>query len=263
MKNIIRVSKKENPFAQIDKRPINEKRLSWKARGILCYLLSKPDDWQVNVWDLIKQSEKDGEAAVRSALKEMRQLGYMVLKSKKNKVGKIEKWEYIIYENPVGDFPQVEFPQVDFPQVENQGLNNNELDNNNDLRNNNELKDAGQSPAPLWDNNILKEYLEKMSEDKRKAIRIIRNFFIVKGVGVSSGNIQFKSKIEIQAEIDRNLRPANRLAKGYCEERIFDVMNLLQEFATDFVWTLETVEKKIAFSDEEIKRSLIKNYKKK
>lgn len=125
MENIIRVNKKDNPFAQIDKVAIQDKRLSWKARGILCYLLSKPNDWKVILQDLINQSEKDGDSSVRAGIKELRNLGYMRLDRIKDKSGKVDHWEYTVYEKPLSDFPQVEKPQV-----ENRGNNNNKLTNN-------------------------------------------------------------------------------------------------------------------------------------
>jgi hypothetical protein len=44
--SIFRVSKnKENPYVMIDKRSIGNDKISWKAKGILAYCLSMPDDW--------------------------------------------------------------------------------------------------------------------------------------------------------------------------------------------------------------------------
>ena len=74
---IIRVKKGEDPYVRIDKVPINDTRLSWKARGLLLYLLSKPDDWKVRIEHLITQAP-DGERAVRSGIKELIEAGYMV-----------------------------------------------------------------------------------------------------------------------------------------------------------------------------------------
>ncbi len=44
-KTIVRVNKRSNPYVVIDKTALNDDRLSWKAKGVLCYLLSLPDDW--------------------------------------------------------------------------------------------------------------------------------------------------------------------------------------------------------------------------
>jgi len=75
----IEVEKIEKPYKTMAISPARDKRLSYKARGILYYLLTKPDKWQCQVYDLACQSEKDGLKAVKSALKELVQFGYAEL----------------------------------------------------------------------------------------------------------------------------------------------------------------------------------------
>jgi hypothetical protein len=67
-------------FTQIDNKLLNDARLTWKAKGVLCYLLSKPEGWQVNVWDIIKHGA-DGEAALRAAMRELREHHYAQLQN--------------------------------------------------------------------------------------------------------------------------------------------------------------------------------------
>lgn len=74
--SIVRVHKKENPYVIIDKTGVSDTRLSWKARGLLCYLLSKPDGWKLNVEHLANHGP-DGERATRSGLKELERFGYL------------------------------------------------------------------------------------------------------------------------------------------------------------------------------------------
>ena len=69
MNTIIRKVIKEKKYAQIDNDLINNRNLSFKALGILTYILSKPDDWQIYISDLIR--ENDGEKSVRSGLNEL------------------------------------------------------------------------------------------------------------------------------------------------------------------------------------------------
>jgi hypothetical protein len=52
---IIRVQKNMNYFCASNV-PFNDARLSWEARGVMGYFLSKPDNWRVNTTDLWKQS---------------------------------------------------------------------------------------------------------------------------------------------------------------------------------------------------------------
>jgi hypothetical protein len=98
---IIRVNKRENPFAQIDRRPINDSRLSWKARGILTYLLEKPDNWEVRISDLVNRSDKDGITAVQNGMKELRKLGYASIEYTRNEKGHITGSQYVINELPI------------------------------------------------------------------------------------------------------------------------------------------------------------------
>jgi len=43
---IIRLKHGRAPFVVIDRRVLEDERLTWAARGVLGYLLAKPDDWQ-------------------------------------------------------------------------------------------------------------------------------------------------------------------------------------------------------------------------
>ena len=95
---IIRVTKGTDPYVRIDKVPINDKRLTWKARGLLVYLLSKPNDWKVIIEDLINQSPQ-GESAVRGALHELEEIGYLQ-KDITRKNGKITGNSYTVRERP-------------------------------------------------------------------------------------------------------------------------------------------------------------------
>jgi hypothetical protein len=60
----------------IDKRTVEDVRLTWAARGLLAYLLSRPDDWEVLVKDLIKRGnlKRDG---IYTLLRELRAVGYV------------------------------------------------------------------------------------------------------------------------------------------------------------------------------------------
>ena len=57
---------------------LRNKSLSLKARGLLCYLLSLPDEWNVNLAHLETISDKDGRTSVISGMRELKQGGYLV-----------------------------------------------------------------------------------------------------------------------------------------------------------------------------------------
>lgn len=74
---IIKV-RKTGDYAAIRNATLCDKRLSFRARGILAYLLSKPVNWQVSTQDLINQ-EQEGRDAIRACFKEMKGIGYAIL----------------------------------------------------------------------------------------------------------------------------------------------------------------------------------------
>ena len=99
-KTIIRVKKnKHNPYVMLDNRIFSDPNLSWKAKGILSYLLSKPDNWVISVSDLVKRS-KDGRDAVYAGLKQLQDAGYITREVIRSINGRIESWEYTIFETP-------------------------------------------------------------------------------------------------------------------------------------------------------------------
>jgi hypothetical protein len=102
-KTIIRTRKnRENPYVMIDKTGINDERLSLKAKGLLATLLSKPDDWKVYITQLAKTC-KDGVDSVKSALKELREYGYVTMERIRDEKGRITQTEWIVYEQPIYD----------------------------------------------------------------------------------------------------------------------------------------------------------------
>lgn len=64
-------------YVKIAKASIEDDRLSFKAKGLLTYLMSKPDNWVVMVSQLVKVG-KDSRVSVMSALKELEDAGYVV-----------------------------------------------------------------------------------------------------------------------------------------------------------------------------------------
>lgn len=107
-------------YTQIDRVTINDKRLSFRARGILIWVLDKPDDWETNSEAIARQSDREGRDAIRTAMLELKACGYAVY----NKQQCDGKWSTTItfHEVPVktpgrtGDgFSAVGFSDVGFP----------------------------------------------------------------------------------------------------------------------------------------------------
>lgn len=73
---IVRGPRPADNFAQIHNAALADGRLSFKARGILAFLLSRPPGWKTSAEKLAK-SGIDGERAVKSGLKELEAHGYL------------------------------------------------------------------------------------------------------------------------------------------------------------------------------------------
>lgn len=82
--SIIRLEKQDEPFAIVRKQILADARLSFKAKGILAYLLCHSDNWEVRVGDLVKRGT-DGRDSIYAGLKELRQCGYAKIETKRVK----------------------------------------------------------------------------------------------------------------------------------------------------------------------------------
>jgi predicted transcriptional regulator len=142
----VRVSKRENPFVQLDKEFIGNGKLSLKATGLLTYILSKPDNWQIRMKDIQKRF-KDKETSVRSAMHELMEAGYVFRYRERKENGTFGDYIYEVYERPeynphfspklenqVQEKPKRDFPEQENPEQENHVYNNNDS-NNNDFNN--------------------------------------------------------------------------------------------------------------------------------
>src|SRR5947199_8753899 len=89
----------EANFTMIDNTLLSELRISAKAKGIVCYLLSKPEGWRVRMKDL-EQHFSDGPTALRSGLQEIYKFGYGCIQNKKDEKGKITGRVIHIAEEP-------------------------------------------------------------------------------------------------------------------------------------------------------------------
>lgn len=153
---IIRQKRKER-FSIIDNRVIEDKRLSWGARGLLEYMLSKPDDWKFYMSELISHSDKDGRDKTYGYMDELKKYGYVTRKQKRNSNGKFGNQDLIVNDSPLTGFPYTAKPDTDSPDTVNPALLNTDFKPNTDIPNTNKsLVDAQHSihdVFTLWQSN--------------------------------------------------------------------------------------------------------------
>lgn len=93
--SIIRTKHKKHNFSIIDNSGLRDDSLSWKATGMLAFLMTKPDDWLISVENL-SRSKRDGKDSTVAALEELKAAGYVYFRRYRIK-GKFES-EYLVFE---------------------------------------------------------------------------------------------------------------------------------------------------------------------
>ncbi len=108
--SIIRAPRPEGNFYLLNKSISEDVRLSWAARGLLVFLLGKPDHWEVSTHHLISQT-KDcfgkaaGRDAVRGLIRELEQAGYLQISLTRSDGGEFGGRSYTVSETPATDYP--------------------------------------------------------------------------------------------------------------------------------------------------------------
>lgn len=131
---IFRVAKDELPFTQITNELLEDKRLSLKAVGLLCFMLRQKNDWTFSLEWLAKQ-HKDGVDSVSSGIRELEKAGYIQRQRLHKPDGTFGETAYIVHERPqtaptpenpvlVNPAPIPEKPVLGKPGQENPGPSN-------------------------------------------------------------------------------------------------------------------------------------------
>ncbi len=97
-RTIIRAARRHR-FTILDTRAIEDTRLSWAARGVLAYLLSRPDDWKVLAKDLQRRGDL-GRDGVYAVLRELRGTGYLRFQRYRDPAGRVIGACYVVSEEP-------------------------------------------------------------------------------------------------------------------------------------------------------------------
>ena len=95
---IIRAARPHQNYTVVHNELIEDSQLTWKARGILIYLLSKPDHWRTTAAYLASQSP-EGIHSVRAALQQLERAGYVRRIKKQNRRGQWSTYT-VIFDRP-------------------------------------------------------------------------------------------------------------------------------------------------------------------
>ena len=218
--SVFRINKTTN-YTVMSNYHLRDKNLSLKAKGLLSYMLSLPDDWDYSINGLVAIN-KESIRAIRSILNELRENNYLVINKFQNKKGQFE-YEYLIYEQP-----DIRFAYVDNPPMDNDiQINTNKQNTNNkdkcDKQNpiikeliNREFISEYDLDIPYYDeliNSMLEEY--DYYDLMRVSGYIINNWKINRGYDADGNKIKNKYGYFKKSLVD-NLNQLNKIVDlGY------------------------------------------------
>ena len=114
--SVIRAEKDGN-FTRINNSLFKEKEMSLKAKGLLCLMLSLPDDWNFSINGLVGLST-DGKDSVMKTLSELERFGYLKRRRVTDPKGHFAGYEYDVFEQPQDNTPYSEKPCTENPNTD-------------------------------------------------------------------------------------------------------------------------------------------------
>lgn len=144
--------KKTKDYTVMSNFHLREKNMSLKAKGLLSWMLSNNDDWDYSIAGIVANC-KENETAIKSALDELREFGYLeVKKISPNKDISVFHYEYIVHEQP----------------IENQDIENLVLENQ--VQSNTNISNTKKEENTITINSNSNEFLGKIKSTKRKSL---------------------------------------------------------------------------------------------
>ena len=122
MMSVFKIEKNQN-YTVMSNHHLRDRNLSYKAKGLLSFMLSLPEDWDYSLAGLCSIS-KENRDGIRSILKELQEHHYVEIEKVRGYKGYFE-YNYLIYEVPhfislenEQSNPDMENPHMDTPNVE-------------------------------------------------------------------------------------------------------------------------------------------------
>lgn len=178
MSSIIRIEK-TNDYTVMSNFHLKENKMSLKAKGLMSVMLSLPENWDYSIAGLVAIC-KEEETAIKSALKELKEFGYLTIKKLYPEtaedgtvIRQYVQYEYTVHERPIKN-QGVENLPVENQPVENPGqLNTNKSNTNKGNKSNTKVL--------LPSNDQSKQFLNQTPRQKNlnlydKCINLIDSF---------------------------------------------------------------------------------------
>lgn len=126
---VYRVHKDKN-YTTMSNYHLRDKNLSFKAKGLLSFMLSLSDDWNYRERGFQKFST-DKLAGIRSGIHELEEKGYLIRTRERDEKGHLKECVYDVYEFPILRYAMDNdsVPNCENPNFENRNLENRTLRN--------------------------------------------------------------------------------------------------------------------------------------
>ena len=180
--SVFRINKNTN-YTIMSNHHLRNENLSLKAKGLMSIMLSLPPDWGYSISGLCAIS-REGSTAIKSALNELKNEGYLVITKLMPNETKSHKIEYVydIFEVPKDIHQEQGFQYIENLPVENQYIENQgQLNKDYKVRNNKiknieveELSFSNQIKQNIDKNNdILLEYksIDELSVEELQKLK--------------------------------------------------------------------------------------------
>ncbi|MDX9995660.1 MAG: hypothetical protein RBS28_10085 [Rhodocyclaceae bacterium] len=109
----------QRDFTILPNDVVRDPRLSWKALGLLVYVLSLPDDFRLHLKYLTKQ-KPTGRDGTRAGLKELEAAGYLTIR-RERRSGRFAQVVWEVTDSPAGGVPAGIPPRSENPNTVNPG----------------------------------------------------------------------------------------------------------------------------------------------
>lgn len=156
-------------YTCIDNDALQTSTLSLKARGMLATLLSLPQDWSFNQQGLVNLCS-DGLTAVRSALDELEELGYLDRSRVRDDAGRLGEAVWTVREKPISGKPTSVNPISEYRILDTLKLQSNK-EQSNKLQSTNKILSGKPDCLPLKVSEILDYLNAKLGTSYRPSSR--------------------------------------------------------------------------------------------
>ncbi|GHD68874.1 hypothetical protein GCM10007164_11110 [Luteimonas padinae] len=108
--------KRSRHYTTLGNELLRDARLSWKARGLFCYLWSHSDNFRFSIEKLTTKAS-DGRDSTASGLAELQKLGYLVIERVRGPKGRFIRATWTLTEDPESFVSSASTPYPENPDV--------------------------------------------------------------------------------------------------------------------------------------------------